>query len=662
MSRSMRTAAMKANAAMQAQIDDGHAIDIEDKTDKDAIEELVSSSEGYSSDDSVDSNNQPIRKRALKSQAELDAEQAVCRGLDITKKEFTTLRSSLKHIYKALNFLGIFSDEHFLAKFLDKLELGDNLEPPTRQMILTISNSLCKSIVLPTEDISRTFAPLHEFNGGIFTTISKNMHKMFSIAVLTDLVEQAISYRENGSAQQQAMTMILRGINMDEFAIPLLAQSSCDQTMEESFRQTTQELITRINELPPSDRLKCCIHEITMVKTKASTVIPSFMTRPISCSYLFDNPRTKGAAATACHDKNLVLSVTVLGQSGSKVDTAVQEVFGLEYGVDNAGYKQFYDPDTEWVNRYRDGSLSFPSTYEMLRASTIVDVPNPGHSTNAIERIMHSDETIGKKLKQVLDKAYPDRKENDGCIGIPDDSLIGISFQSTGAKRWIRLGKDKKTNRTACKKMFGISQSAFHWLDVGTFISKKELSNLILPPWIAYEYGCLNVYILPPVETEAMNAYKEKQLSFDTIKHSMSRDTATAAVQAMRKELKTNPSTGKRTRKLTEEDEANLNLEYTKVKDEALSSYMKIEYDPSSYPDWHKKGLFAKRASKDTTSANKFESAKRKRDEDIQHGELSKKAREEVKLHRDLAPGGAEFRRAEEHFYEASGSGTNDAF
>ncbi len=643
--------------AIDAQMEDGYADDNDNKD----IDEIVLSEEsdpsGYSSQESVSSEFSFVKARAPKSQFQIDAEDAVCRGLDLTRKEFATLRASLKYVYRCLN-IG-WSMDDFLYKVFDTLHFEQPISDENKAMVCELTRMLARNIDIPYEYISTTFVPLHEFNGGVYTTLSKAMNKCFSIAILVDLVEQVIDATKSGTTQKQGMEFILRGIGLGDDAALMLATTSSNQTLEESVEAGGAALVAKINALPEEHRLKCCIMEISTLRINGGTrVMPRTTTIRSWCSALFDNSPTRSASHTMIADCNMQVAVNVVSHEGSTVDKALTIVHGEDYSVRNAGYRPF---DIE------SGELdaSIP-----LRASTIIDSATPENILKAFKAIVGNDDRhkdMGTQLKSILNAAF--FRRHDKPFHLPSGTLIGASYKFGRFKRWLKIGKEKPSDRLASVH---ISDDKYRpettsWMVIGEDLKAKEFMNLMTPPWYAYNSGTLDFFIIPPMNESESTEYPEINEKLSTIRtealslgHVRDSRAAMAAekVRTVKKmEILTKPNGRKSTRKLKECELELIELASEEAHCAALEKAIRVPYRPSVYPDWHPKGCLGRRAvagPHNSPLASLYEEKKRKREEDLEKGKVSKRARDAVDEHRRLRPGGEEYEKARASFEAAA--------
>jgi hypothetical protein len=655
MSRPSRAAALKAMAAIDNQIEDGQA---EDNTNNDN-EEVVLSEEsdqsGYCSQDSVSSNDSSpfVKARAPKSQFQIDAEEAVCRGLDLTKKEFATLRASLKYVYRCLNLS--WSMDDFLDKVFETLHFEQQISEENKVLACNLTRMLIRNINIPYEYIATTFVPLHEFNGGIYTTLSKAMRKVFGIAILVDLVEQIIDATANGTTQQQGMEFILRGIGLGDDAALMLAATSSDQTLQQSIESGGSALVAKINALPEEHRLKCCLMEVSTLRINGGTrVMPRTSTSQAWCSVLFDNSPTHSAADTMVGDCNLQVAVNLVTHEGSTVDKALTGIHGADYCVRTAGYRPFYIG-------YGDLDSSIP-----LRASTIIEAACPENIYKSFKAIVGNDDQhkdIGPNLKAVLDGAFSTRHGNR--FHLPAGTLIGASYNNGGGKRWLKIGKEKPSDRLASVHISDdkCRPTTTSWMVIEEDLKTKEFLNLMTPPWFAYNNGTLDFFIIPPMKEAEMTSYPEinekltvirtEALSLGHVRDSQADMASEKAKKAKKAEILTKPDGRKSARKLKEAELELIELAGEEAHNAALEKSVRVTYRSTVYPDWHPKSALARRFASMPALAPQYEAAKRKRDETLEKGNASKRARDTVEEHRRLRPGGEEYKKAEASFEAA---------
>jgi hypothetical protein len=648
MSRPSRTAAQKAMSAIDDQIRDGQASD--NNNDNDATSE-ESSQSGYSSQDSQSSNDSSpyVKARAPKSQGLIDAEEAVCRGLDLTKKGFASLRASLKYAYRSMD--PRWSMDDFLCNVLDTLHFEQQLSDENKAMVCRLTNILIRTVEIPYEYIATTFVPLHEYNGGIYTTLSKAMRKVFGIAILVDLVEQVIDATANGSTQQQGMQLILRGLGLGDDASVMLAATSSDQTLEQSVEAGGAALVAKINALPEEHRLKCCIMEVSTLRVNGGTrVMPRTTTAQTWCSALFDNSPTRSAAETMIADHNLQVAVNIVTHEGSTIDKTLVDIHGQDYSVRTARYRPFYI-ETDGLD------ASIP-----LRASTIISDATPRNILNALKSIVGDNalhKKIGANLKSVLHEAFDIRHD---AFDLPTGTLIGASYNLGGYKRWLKIGKEKPSDRLASVHISAdkYRHETTSWMIIEEDLKPSEFMLLMTPPWFAYKNGTLDFFIIPPMKESEITAYPKINETLSTIRSralslSFVRDRQAEMIAEKEKkhkkaEILTKPDGRKSTRKLKQGDMDLVEEAGAQARDAALKRAMYIPYPRSVYPCWHRNSTLAHRGGES------FEAAKRLHDEDLERGNSSKRARDAVDEHCRLRPGGEDYRKAKDSFEAAAGT------
>jgi hypothetical protein len=654
MSRPSRAAAQKAMTAIADQIEDGQADDLGDP-DAAVVNEEESDS---SSNDSVSSHDSSsfVKARAPKSQFQIDAEEAVCRGLDLTKKAFGSLRASLKYVYRCLNTS--WSMEDFLYKAFDTLHFEERISDANKTLVCELTNTLIKNLDIPYAYIVTTFVPLHEFNGGIYTTLSKAMQKVFGIAILVDLVEQVIDATSNGTIQQQGMAFVLRGIGLGDDAARMLADTTSDQTLEQSAATGGAALVARINALPEADRLKCCLMEVSLLRVNGGTrVMPRTAATQSWCSSLFDNTPTRSAASTMIADCNLQVVVNLVAHSGSTTEKTLTAMYGQDYSVRTAGYRPFPTMSTL--------DLSIP-----LRASTIVDCATPENILFGFNALIGNDpeqKDIGANLKSVLDGVFFRRHRHNHRFHLPFGTLVGASYNDGNGKRWLKIGKQQPTDRLASMRIADekVRPPLFDWLVIEHDLKTKEFVNFMMPPWVAYNNGTLDFFIIPPMHGAEMSLYPEisaklsgiRALSIGDVRFAKAKMESEKAKVAKKKEILTKPDGRTSTRKLKECELELIELAGEAAFNATLHKTIVVSYFRKDYPDWHLEGLVASEATRSLSHNARFDAAKRKRNEVVFLGNASKRAREAVVAERRLRPGGEDYKKAEASF-EAAASAT----
>lgn len=594
-----------------------------------ASDDALSDASDDASGDASDDDEGHVPGRAPKTEEERDAEDAVRRGLGLgTKRELAQLRSAIRYVQRAMASAA--PGEGFYQAVLAGLPAGAALAPAVRRDLCGLARELAAQVDLPYEEIAMAFAPLQPFNGGIFTTVSKRMREVFGVAVLADLVEQAIDVHANGTAQEQTMRLLLRGMGLGEDAAVCLASSSSDQTAHESVAAGGAGLVAKINALPPDVRLACCLAEVAAVRANGGDVVIGGPRGASRTTALYDHPYTRNAADTALQGKYAHVSVAVLAHEGSTMDAALRETFGADYGVSSASYPP--------LDVHDDLTTVCP-----LRAATVVEAPTPSALWRACDALLRAAGGEPTNLQRALDAAYPSRGER-ASLPLPPGSLLAVRYHAGCGRRGLKFGKAKATDRLEATDLSpdGVRQAPRALLKLRG--SRMEMQALLFPPWIGFAYGTIELVVLPP--PAAADTERAQRLFFTAcraaldlkkVKHEVSECRSAAAIKKATKSLKR----GRRERHeraLSEPDAEAVQEAGAFAAQKVLDAPLLINHPRTAYPTW----------SLETGEA--LEEAKRRRAEDLEVGARGKRAREAVEAHKAFCPGGEGYDRARAEF------------
>ena len=605
----------------------------EDSGDESLSGHNSSAESGYESGDSF-----IAKKRAPKSQELLDAEHTVCEVLGINAKEFATIRASIRHIYNCISW----DIDQFSFKYAySKMQFTEVVPHNVRDQLIAIADVLSKQVDIPYHTIQQAFSPLHEFNGGFFTRASCHMRKVFGIAILADLVEQYIDLSKVGSTQQNEMNFLLQNMGLDSHAAISLSVEHSTDTVVDSTRAAGRSLVEQINSLDEDHRIQCCLMQIQNIRMSVACYFPSSNSKEVKCSYLYDQTRTRNAAKTALHDRNLHLSVSIMDKRGSSLDTTIQNLYGKEYAFDKARYKS-YRFDTVGRN---EEPYSIP-----LRASQIIDGEvNAKTIFNCIQNLL-TNEAKAPKMQNVINTMYKDRNDASIPLNLPPNTLIGFAYNHGGLTKWLKLGKYKPRDRRARKELSegNARDELFNWIRLEKTHYLDELAKLI-PPWVAFEFGTMDVYIiLPGSGSEGLNS-----LSLETIIHSKANLVADEAARLVELQFRRLPSGRLSKKKLTEDQKEHIVECADKAYDTFARQKLCLKFKKTSYPDWHDKGMYAFQVKRGKQGAQeKWDTALKKRKADVEMSIVNKKAREDHETKVNLCPGGSLYEESKKHFEE----------
>ena len=638
-SRAAKTNALKAIDAHPVEDNEDNKDD-EYQHDEDKEEEDKEEDSEYDSDASNDSY---YVERRVKSEQEKDAEGAACMALDMTLKDLYELRKGIKTIYKLFvaPVWGPSGDlRGFFQRLCDSLMTATSLSEEEKANLVGVASRLSQDIDLPEQEIANAFAPLHEYNGGIFTKLSMHMRDMFTAAILVDMVEQWLKVPAEGTAQAKGFEFILSGmLHLDMDMARTMSMQVCTESPLESVTTSAKELVHRINQLPPKDRLTCLMRELTMVPCTVATTFPELKTTKQGfCTAMYDHRRTKREHEIAINDCNVKLTVSIGSLPQSPVHKAVEskcpELRNAKFCTFSSGSDLDFDV--------------------LLRASTTVYNPSPTNMYDAFKHLLGTKEKA-PKMHDILSAAYPDKKEKMKVLNLPRGCLLLVEYQTTSSKRISRLGLEAPTKRnmwSPYQNEEALSQRARRWLYVPGKIMNAELKALLFPPWIAYDFGVVSVVIVPPQENPDMDDFiHHHALNFGLRKSRHHADELCLQMKTLKRQL----LNGKR-RELTAEE--NAEVEATAIENcrPALHGAFVPTYASSLYPEWSDKGPIAKMLRNASNESQRrhlgaeLATAKRKRAEDIDRGKMAKKARKAVEEERRLRPGGDLFKEAEAHF------------
>ena len=615
-------AAIKARAGIETMVADGQAEDPESDLEYDKVDSDDASEYDSSVDDSDYDEADTRRTKSSKPAQHIEAEKTVARSLHLTDREFSDLRRSLNRLHQfILHFSLPMSD--FLLRVLDaSAPPSAALQDEEKIMLCQLANTLVSAIDLPYDNIAQTFVPLHEWNGGVFTTLSKSMRKVFGVAILIDLLGQFVDATVHGPTQRQNMEVVLRGLGLGADASVLLATSSSTQTVEQSVEESGKALVAKINALSEEARLRCCLAEVASVRIHGGQWLASSDAhrKVETCTVFFDNRHTRSTAHTMIADGSVQVAVNLVAFNMSALDQALESVHGSLYTVSKANYPYCGLPDVCTSSR----------TVVPFRASTVIAPPTRKGMVHAMESLLFdahpTDAQKGKQMKQMLDAAFPSRHQYS--FHLPPNTLVGACYNTGKGKRWLKMGKESASTRSASQSLSlgRKGRSGWHWLVLEEENTFKEVVDLLSPPWVGFQNGTVEIFVIPSVQDDDRDPSVQARFSKRLLKSALRLSTVRAHTAQIAMESAKNVATKaicysgrKRARDLTEDELDRIGKAGTDAYGAARRLPIRIPFTASAFPDWHTKGRLATEARLRPTPENcaLYEEAKKTQDHAI---------------------------------------------
>lgn len=540
------------------------------------------SDNGYESDE--DASGDEEREYQRKSQQEIDAEKCVALGLDIPYSCFVSVRKSIHWVHRIMGDL--FSTEAVLKAAFDNLVWDRQISNDEASAIVDFAITLAGNIEIPHQEISNTFLPLSECNGGIFTKVSQHPNVLFAISLMAHMVYILPSFNDNGSAQKQGFTQLLQNSGLAGDVVDMMANMYATDTPLDSAKSEGKQLACKLNQLDCTTRMRVLFANLASFENIKRVARPaSLYSGKVPYNYtFFDNRRPRGMKMTAINAGSVMVSVTLLHR------TAEDDIFTKKLS-------DFYGPAySPLLAKYRSAPdfLHFVRTH---RAQVLVPCPTPTKVANAFQSMINStekDKAVAPELKRYLDFALSrnslDSSVNEHFNGFCNAKVAACCVYYND--RLLRIGKVTKRSRSP--KSYGPLALGFddssklsNWLYMGgaAMLSMNEFEQIMCPPYEAYNTGTADFFL---VLTDKDLQYRVDPAEARS-QHAVIVADATETEVCKRRRIDIQTS---KKRKVTEKESKEIALEgnhtWNTTYDRVCCEDLQVSYPKSAYPDWHR--------------------------------------------------------------------------
>ena len=230
-------------------------------------------SDGERSDDESDDayasdEDSSARRHSRKLSPEhRQAIKIFCQFMRIAVSDFPKMRRGIRYVVDAIHHSDEFAE--VVRDAYRRLQWETPASEENLTKIIAIAEPMAKSeqIAVHCEAIGQAFGRLAEFNGGFFTTVSRNIPVLYGIALMAQMVDALPEFLANGSAQETGFAMLLNLHGLQGDAPAMLASAFSTDTAIDSVRATARTLVENLAAVPQAERLAALLGQLAQFPT-----------------------------------------------------------------------------------------------------------------------------------------------------------------------------------------------------------------------------------------------------------------------------------------------------------------------------------------------------------------------------------------------------------
>ena len=289
-------------------------------------------SDGERSDDESDDayasgEDDNARRHSRKISPEhRQAIKVFCQFMRIAFGDFPKMRRGIRYVVDAIHHSDQFAE--VVRDAYRRLQWETPVSEENLTKIIAIAEPMAKSeqIAVHCEAIGQAFGRLAEFNGGFFTTVSRNIPALYGIALMAQMVDALPEFLANGSAQETGFAMLLSLHGLQGDAPAMLAQAFSTDTAIDSVRATARTLVENLAAVPQEERLAALLGQLAQFPTVGNRERAARAANGINSYYnhdYYDRPPTNNkAAGPPQHQLNRVIwSVVIRAEKSAEAQT-----------------------------------------------------------------------------------------------------------------------------------------------------------------------------------------------------------------------------------------------------------------------------------------------------------------------------------------------------
>lgn len=268
--------AMLAHQLEEQQSGDGNLSDVTTDDEQDTLYQgraTDGASDGErSSDESDDAYASDEENGARRHSRKLSPEhrQAIkifCQFMRIAVSDYPKMRRGIGYVVDAIHHSDQFAE--VVRNAYRRLQWETPVSEENLTKIIAIAEPMAKSeqIAVHCEAIGQAFGRLAEFNGGFFTTVSRNIPMLYGIALMAQMVDALPEFLANGPAQETGFAMLLNLHGLQGDAPAMLAKAFSTDTAIDSVRAIARTLVENLAAVPQEERLAALLGQLAQFPT-----------------------------------------------------------------------------------------------------------------------------------------------------------------------------------------------------------------------------------------------------------------------------------------------------------------------------------------------------------------------------------------------------------
>ena len=317
--------AMLAHQLEEQQSGDGNLSDVTTDDEQDTLYRGRATdgfSDGERSDDESDdayASDEDKGTRRHSRNLSPEHRQAIkvfCHFMQIAVGDFAAMRRGIRYVVEAIHHSDLFAEQ--VRDAYRRLQWETPASEENLTKIIAIAESMAKSeqIAVHCEAIGQAFGRLAEFNGGFFTTVSRNIPVLYGIALMAQMVDALPEFLANGSAQETGFAMLLNRHGLQGDAPAVLAAAFSTDTAIDSVRATARTLVENLAAVPQEERLAALLGQLAQFPTVGNRERAARAANGVKSYYnhcYYDRPPTnnKGAGPQQHKLNRCVCSVVI---------------------------------------------------------------------------------------------------------------------------------------------------------------------------------------------------------------------------------------------------------------------------------------------------------------------------------------------------------------
>ena len=371
-------------------------------------------SDDESDDAHVSDEDNGARRHSRKLSPEhRQAIKVFCQFMRIAVSDYPKMRRGIRYVVDAIHHSDQFAE--VVRDAYRRLQWETPVSEENLTKIIAIAEPMAKSeqIAVHCEAIGQAFGRLAEFNGGFFTTVSRNIPALYGIALMAQMVDALPEFLSNGSAQETGFAMLLNLHGLQGDAPAMLAAAFSTDTAIESVEAIGRTLVENLAAVPQAERLAALLGQLAQFPTVGDRERAARAANGVKSYYnhcYYDRPPTnnKGAGPQQHKLHRVIWSVVIRANENSPEAQTLRTFTASKGKTEDFNYAPL---------KHLRASPK-PSPDEQLALERQVEAAHPGIMTEFNYEVVTREISDAREvaLKEATAKWKAERKEQDKTL------------------------------------------------------------------------------------------------------------------------------------------------------------------------------------------------------------------------------------------------------